>query len=295
MSNTSLFLPITSIPIVANGSFFSPSVSNAGKSPTHAAPLYVDSKSCDKLPSELPSSPRTFKSNLPIARPICAPVTSFDITPLESKSGESFVTPAFSDAFQLITENKEPISIIASIGSQLFNDIGADCNPVGCVFNGILIKSDTSHTPVIALPFGWNEMISLSKSNSTSKRCKKSKPKSPPTTGGNPVACKSVTTASSSGISTGPNEGFLITTFCRIVSPIAPKPFNAAPSSANFPIIFLNSGDTNATVAPVSIKKSQNCSPLSSSVFMLNVTTQYPARGFPGTPATLRKGTRTDS
>ena len=91
------------------------------------------------------------------------------------------------------------------------------------------------------------------------------------------------------------NEGFLITTFCRIVSPIAPKPFNAAPSSANFPIIFLNSGDTNATVAPVSIKKSQNCSPLSSSVFMLNVTTQYPARGFPGTPATLRKGTRTDS
>mmetsp|Transcript_1267 Transcript_1267/g.4826 ORF Transcript_1267/g.4826 Transcript_1267/m.4826 type:complete len:205 (-) Transcript_1267:466-1080(-) len=174
----------------------------------------------------------------------------------ESLSGE---TPPESAANQFTTEKKLPASTTASNGFELLSEHRTVFKPVGCVFKGTSTKDDTSTAPLPMVPGLWKLNVLFVKSNSVSNFSKKLNPSIPPTTAGNPVADKSVTTALRLANSSDPRDNPEIVVFWRIVSPMEPKPLIAAPSAHRLePSVSRSFGDIKAVVAPVSMRKSTN-------------------------------------
>jgi len=183
------------------------------------------------------------------------------------------------------------MSTTAGKGSHPFSRIRTVFRPVGCVASGTSTSPATSSAPHAIAPRRWRRMVFSAKSKSHSKRDRKSNPSKPPTTSGSPAAERSVTTASSGPSVSDPTLTASMVIFCRTVSPMEPRPRIAAPSRHSSPIISRSFGDTNAAVAPESMRKSTRppFAPTS------RVMRTYPARGFPGMPTIWRSGTRTAS
>ena len=222
---------------------------------------------------------------------IVLPSIPVAVSSLGLVSGESGATPPLAAAIQLTTLRNDPMSTTAGKGSHPFSRIRTVFRPVGCVASGTSTSPATSSAPHAIAPRRWRRMVFSAKSKSHSKRDRKSNPSKPPTTSGRPAAERSVTTASSGPSVSDPTLTASMVIFCRTVSPMEPRPRIAAPSRHSSPIISRSFGDTNAAVAPESMRKSTRppFAPTS------RVMRTYPARGFPGMPTIWRSGTRTAS
>mmetsp|Transcript_19323 Transcript_19323/g.31256 ORF Transcript_19323/g.31256 Transcript_19323/m.31256 type:complete len:261 (-) Transcript_19323:528-1310(-) len=240
-------------------------LANAGRSPMQHWPLYSDTSpgpapgpNPDFVSASDPVTPITSKSKSAvdncIARPSKAVPRMADwVTP-----GESGATPPAAAAIQLATEKNDPMSTIAGNGSLPLRRHRTVLSPVGCVDMGISTSCDTSIAPDAMHPGEWKRMALLTKSNSTSNLDKNSRPSIPPMTAGRPDAARSVTTALRQPSDVLPTLTPSMVTFCRRVSPIAPRPLTAAPSVAASPSISRILGLMSAVVAPESMRKSTN-------------------------------------